>query len=94
MSARFEQRFLENDNIITYHPRFEKCNQYIFDSRNDYMLSVVDEFDIDGTRKGFYEIAKIKERSVLNDPIRCLTVDEILEIVNKENEYGNVETKR
>lgn len=94
MNNRFEQKFLENDNLITYHPRFEKINQYIFDSTNDYLLSVVDEYDIDGTRKGLYEIAKIKQGNVLNSPIRCLTVDEILEIVNKENEYGNVETKR
>ena len=58
------------------------------------LLSVVDEYDIDGSRKGLYEIAKIKQGNVLNSPIRFLTVDEILEIVNKENEYGNVETKR
>lgn len=94
MIDRFEQRFLENDNIITYHPRFEKCNQYIFDSRNDYLLSVVDEYDIDGSKKGLYEVAKIKQGSVLNDPTRYLTVDEILEIVNKENEIGRIETKR
>ena len=94
MNDRFEKRFLENDNLITSHPRFETCNQYIFDSRNDYALSVVDEYDIDGSKKGLYEIAKIKQGSVLNDPQRNLTVDEILEIVNKENEIGNVETKR
>lgn len=94
MNNRFEQRFLQNDNLITCHPRFERCNQYIFDTRSDYALSVVDEYDIDGSKKGLYEIAKIKQGSVLNDPKRNLTVDEILEIVNKENEYGNVETKR
>lgn len=94
MNSRFETRFLQNDNLITYHPAYATCNQYIFDSRNDYMLSVVDEYDRDGTKKGLYEIAKIKEGSVLNIPKRNLTVDEILEIVNKENEYGNVETKR
>lgn len=94
MSNIFEKRFLQNENLMTCHPRFENINQYIFDSRNDYALSVVDEYDIDGSKKGLYEIAKIKQGSVLNDPKRYLTVDEILEIVNKENEYGNVETKR
>lgn len=94
MSNRFEQKFIQNDNLVTCHPRFERCNQYIFDTRSDYALSVVDEYDIDGSKKGLYEIAKIKQGSVLNDPERNLTVDEILEIVNKENEIGNVETKR
>ena len=30
----------------------------------------------------------------MSEPIRNLTVDEILDIVNKENEYGPVKTKR
>lgn len=97
MSDRFEKRFLQNDNLITCHPRFENCNQYIFDSTNDYLLSVVNELDLHDLhlhKTGLYEIAKVHGGKLISEPIRNLTVDQILDIVNKENEYGPVETKR
>lgn len=94
---KYEIRYLQSPHLMEYYPRFDDCNQYIFDSTNDYLLSVVNELDLHNLhlrKTGLYEIAKVHGGKLISEPIRNLTVDEILDIVNKENEYGPVETKR
>lgn len=97
MEEEYEIRYLQSPHLMEYYPRFDNCNQYIFDSTNDYLLSVVNELDFHDLhlhKTGLYEIAKVHGGKLISGPIRNLTVDEILDIVNKENEYGPVETKR
>lgn len=69
------------------------------DGTNDFknLLSVVNELDLHNLhlrKTGLYEIAKVHGGKLISEPIRNLTVDEILDIVNKENEYGSVETRK
>ena len=59
-----------------------------------YVVNELDFHDLYFHNTGLYEIAKVHGGKLISEPIRNLTVDEILDIVNKENEYGPVETKR
>lgn len=96
MAGEYEMIYLQSPHLMEYYPRFDECNQYIFDSTGDYLLSVVNELDFHNLhfrKTGLYEIAKVHGGKLINDPIRNLTVDEIIDIVNKENEYGPVKTK-
>ncbi|MCI2919069.1 hypothetical protein FH141_08130 [Staphylococcus hominis] len=96
-AEEYEIRYLQSPHLMEYYPRFDNCNQYIFDSTGDYLLSVVNELDLHNLhlrKTGLYEIAKVHGGKLISEPIRNLTVDEILDIVNKENEYGPVETRR
>ena len=96
-AEEYEIRYLQSPHLMEHYPRFDNCNQYIFDSTGDYLLSVVNELDLHNLhlcKTGLYEIAKVHGGKLISEPIRNLTVDEILDIVNKENEYGSVETRR
>ena len=61
MAEEYEIRYLQSPHLVEYYPRFDNCNQYIFDSTNDYLLSVVNELDLHNLhlrKTGLYEIAK------------------------------------
>ncbi|WEN70329.1 hypothetical protein MT340_005305 [Staphylococcus sp. NRL 16/872] len=102
MAEEYEIRYLQSPHLVEYYSRFDNCNQYIFDSTGDYLLSVVNESVVNELdlhnlhlrKTGLYEIAKVHGGKLISEPIRNLTVDEILDIVNKENEYGPVETRK
>lgn len=97
MGEEYEIRYLQSPHLMEYYPIFDNCNHYIFDSTGDYLLSVVNELDLHDLhlhKTGLYEIAKVHGGKLISEPIRNLTVDEILDFVNKENEYWTVETKR
>lgn len=99
-TKEYEIRYLQLPHLVQYYTKFDNCNQYIFNSTGNYLLSVVNELNelelhsLYLNTTGLYEIAKVHGGKLISEPIKNLTVDEILDIVNKENEYGPVETRR
>ncbi len=88
MDEEYEIRYLQSPFLMEHHKGLKGYRQYIFDTTSDYLLSVVNKYGLHGYRNDLYEIAKVSCGEVLSEPIRGLTVDKILKIVNKENEYG------
>lgn len=93
MTLNFENRFLSCPHLME-HGDLHDGEQYIFDTRDDYLLSVVRHSYSYGHEKGLYEMAKLSGGNVISEPIGWLSVDEVLEKVEDENRYGHLETKK
>ncbi|MCD9066005.1 hypothetical protein LQ944_02570 [Staphylococcus pasteuri] len=87
---KFEDRFLKSSNLVK-HQKLHDGVQYIFKgSQSDTYYSVVRHHVSYGHERGLYELAKCVQvdgiNQVIEEPIGWLSIDEVLEKVEQEND--------